>query len=395
MNCNNRIVITKGQCQQKDFEMLFLLDDHDHPIEIHLNSLHHPSLIGNIYIARVSQVMPQMKAAFLEAGELKFFYPMEPIESIIFTKKNGNSDRLCQGDELVVQVVRDAIKSKEICVSTNICFSSPYVVLSMGKKKNGVSRKMEGTKREEWKTFLEQYNNQDYGIVIRTKAKEITALELADDIAKLQKEVQTFSQQVIHKTAGQLIQAAPHPFFAHIERLVDQVDEIVTDLEEWHLALMDFERENAKLRFYSDDAYPMDKLYSLHGKLENALTTKVFLPSGGYLLMEPTETLTVIDVNSGKNMKKSNAKDYYFLNNKEAAREVARQLRLRNISGMILIDFINMVDDSLEKELLKILRNEVKEDYAKVNVLDITKLGLVEVTREKKNKSLKQQVEDE
>ncbi len=131
MKCNNRIVVTTTRFRDEDRKLLLYLDEHNHPIEIHTQLSDAPSYVGNIYIARVSQVMEQMNAAFLQAGNLKFFYPLEPIDSVIFTKKTGNPTYLCQGDELVVQVVRDAIKSKEICVSTNALKTNRTCEVSM------------------------------------------------------------------------------------------------------------------------------------------------------------------------------------------------------------------------------------------------------------------------
>lgn len=389
MICNNRIVITKVAFCEKEQEVFLYLDSNNHPIEIHTNALDAPSLVGNIYIARVSQVMEQINAAFLQAGDLKFFYPIEEFDTILFTKKCGNEYSLCQGDELLVQVVRDAIKTKEICVSTNLSFPGTHVVLTTGKSKHGVSKKITGEKREELKNYVSSLTDREYGIVVRTKASEIELSELRAEIDELDKVYERFKEQIVHKTAGQLVSSAPHPFIAHLERLYsDKIDEVVTDSDEWFQMLQKTYGVFIPVRKYEDESYSMEKLYSIQEMLSSALNKKVFLPSGGYLLIEPTETLTVIDVNSGKNVKKKNKREYYLSNNKEAAVEVARQLRLRNISGMILVDFINMTESEDMEELLRYMRKLVKEDYVNVKVLDITKLGLMEITRAKKYKML-------
>ena len=176
-----------------------------------------------------------------------------------------------------------------------------------------------------------------------------------------------------------------------------EYEEILTDDQELFTQLTDYcqrELPDKTLRLYQDHTLTLSKLYALESKLDTALNARVWLKSGGYLVIEPTEALTVIDVNSGKYEAKRHTQDMAFFINCDAAREIALQLRLRNLSGIIVIDFINMTSKEQQKELLNLLRNEVRFDLQKTVVVDITPLGLVEITRKKSYKPLKEQFQN-
>ena len=393
MKNNNRIAITQGNYCGKELELLLYLDDHNRPIELHSQSVNTPSLVGNIYIARVSQVIEQLHAAFLQAGDLKFYFPMEDISRLIFTKKQGNPDKLCQGDELVVQVVRDAIKSKEICVTGNISLGGEQVLITTGNLLQGVSKKLPTEMRKKLKEMLSQMEPLPYGIVVRTSAETAGVSEIRRQILELDQVYKEFVGTVLYKSCGQLIQKAPHPFFPHIKRLYREgCQQVVTDQNSWYYDLESMGMDDIEIRLYDDDEYSMEKLYNIPKILEDLQKKHIYLPSGGCLVIEPTEALTVVDVNSGRNTKKLSREAYFMANNKEAAVEIAKQLRLRNISGIVVIDFINMTEAENREQLLTLLRSACRNDYVKVSVLDYTKLGLVEITREKKYQSVSEQL---
>lgn len=393
MKSEHRMILTTCDFRGQMWEMLFWLDAGDHAVELHVNNLQRPSLVGNIYIARVSKVMEQLRGMFLTAGELTFFCPLEGRPQFYYTHKGNHSDKPCQGDELVVQVVRDAIKSKEICVTSNLSFAAEHVLLTTENVKHGISKKIEGQKRRELRAFLQEYEGLPYGIVLRTNAQRADISELRREIDALVQEYQTFCRTAAHRQCGELLRQSPHPFCEHIHRLSHEAcDEIVTDDNSWFDRLKSDDAIPCPIRKYEDADYPMEKLYGLHSMLNRALEPKVYLPHGGHILIEPTETLTAIDVNSGKNVSRKKAADYFWANNREAAEEIARQLRLRNISGMILVDFINMEDETQERELMSFMKRLTLSDYAKVDVIDYTKLGLMEITRAKKYPSLSQQL---
>ena len=396
MTKNNRCFITEWTSGQKQMELLLYLDAHDHPIEIHPYDASAPSLIGNIYVARVDRVMPQIHAAFLKADDLTFFYPMEDTvtENIIFTQKNGKNDALVEGDELLVQVIRDAIKSKEICVSTNLSFSSAHLLLTTGNRLHGISKKITGEKRKQIQSgFLDRVADENWGIVVRTNAMECDEDFLYAEYEMLQDSVCDLLSRAKHLVVGSLLSVPGqrHPFFDHIDRFQREgLTEIVTDDPAWYDRLKEADTEGIPVRLYADPAYSLKQLYGIEQMLTQALAKKVYLPSGGYLVIEPTEALTVIDVNSGNNTKKKKKDDYYLSNNMEAAKEIAIQVRLRNISGIIVIDFINLKDKEQKDALTTYMKTLLKEDYVKANVVDFTRLDLMEITRAKKYQSLQQ-----
>lgn len=394
MTKNNRCFITKITRNNRSFDLLLYLDANDRPIEIHPYDTTHPSLVDNIYIARVENVMPQMQSAFLKAGDLTFFCPFDAMDTstMIFTKKNGNPDTLIQGDELLVQVTRDAIKSKEICVTTNISFSSEHLLLTTGNSIHGISRKINGASRSRLQTtFLDEITQEPLGIVVRTNANDCDASILLGEYHTLCKQVHDLISRAKHLVPGQTLLLARHPIFSHLDRFQkEDFLEIVTDDAVWFEKLQTEYPTMPSIRLYNDSSYSLQQLYGIEHMLDAALLKKVYLPSGGYLIIEPTEALTVIDVNSGHNVKKKKQKDYYLANNLEAAAEIARQIRLRNISGIIIVDFINLKDPAQKDQLISYMKSLLITDYVKANVVDFTRLNLMEITRAKKYASLQQ-----
>ncbi len=394
MTKNNRCFITKITKNNRIFDLLLYLDANDRPMEIHPYDATFPTLVGNIYIARVENVMPQMQSAFLKSGDLTFFCPFDAMDTstMIFTKKNGKPNALIQGDELLVQVTRDAIKSKEICVTTNISFSSEHLLLTTGNSIHGISRKINGASRSRLQTtFLDEITQEPLGIVVRTSAKDCDASILFGEYHTLCKQVQDLISRARHLLAGQTLLLARHPIFSHLDRLQkEDLLEIVTDDAVWFERLQTEYPAMSSIRLYNDPSYSLQQLYGIEHMLDAALQKKVYLPSGGYLIIEPTEALTVIDVNSGHNVKKKKQKDYYLANNLEAATEIARQIRLRNISGIIIVDFINLKDQTQKDQLISYMKSLLITDYVKANVVDFTRLHLMEITRAKKYASLQQ-----
>lgn len=176
----------------------------------------------------------------------------------------------------------------------------------------------------------------------------------------------------------------------------EELGEIITDDKNIYEELQQLYAGNpdilSKIRFYENDAISLGTLYSFETQIQRAISERVWMKSGAYLIIQPTEALTVIDVNSGKNTSGKNAEEYYYKINLEAAAEISRQLRLRNISGIVIVDFINMAKEEQRKELMHQFRLSLKEDPVPVRLVDITKLGLVELTRKKERKTLLEQV---
>ena len=352
------------------------------------------SILGNIYIGRVSNVVKNLNAAFIQitADGGQGYYPMEKQKNPIFTKKIGKKP-LCIGDELLVQVEKEAMKTKDPVLSTNLNFTGNYLVLTTENTKLGISSKLEHDARLHFRGLLEAHKKDEYGLIVRTNAKNAADNEILQELEELEQEFMHIRETAVHKTCFSLIHQPEHGFRKTLQDAdLASLTEIVTDDREAYLSITSYYEKNpnfaGQVRMYEDSMLPLFKLYSLERELRDALRERVWLKSGAYLVIQPTEALTVIDVNSGKN--RSRREEALFAINVEAAKEIARQLRLRNISGMILVDFINLKKKEQQQKLISVIREELQKDSVPANFIDITRLGLVELTRKKVYKSLRE-----
>lgn len=236
------------------------------------------------------------------------------------------------------------------------------------------------------------HDKKGYGLVLRTNAAGQAKDALERDITETVHRYETICTTGVHRRQGELVYRSMPGYLARLkEQELGQVDKVYTDsagrCEEIASILPELSRDG-RLELYQDSAVSLSALYGINGMLDQLLSPRVWLDSGANIIIESLETLTVIDVNSGKNV--SRREHVLFEVNLEAAKEIARQLRLRNISGMILIDFINMESKEQEQALISCLKQELKKDHVPVNFIDITKLGLVELTRKKTYKSLRE-----
>ena len=356
------------------------------------------SILGNIYIGRVSNVVKNLNAAFIQitADGGQGYYPMEKQKNPIFTKKIGKKP-LCIGDELLVQVEKEAMKTKDPVLSTNLNFTGNYLVLTTENTKLGISSKLEHDARLHFRELLEAHKKDEYGLIVRTNAKNAADNEILQELEELEQEFMHIKETAVHKTCFSLIHQPEHGFRKTLQDAdLASLTEIVTDDREAYLSITSYYEKNpnfaGQVRMYEDPMLPLFKLYSLERELRDALRERVWLKSGAYLVIQPTEALTVIDVNSGKNIAKKSAAENFKKINLEAAGEIARQLRLRNISGICIVDFINMDSEEAKAELMHAFRTELKKDPVPVQLIDITKLGLVELTRKKVQKTLREQI---
>ncbi|MFI3215136.1 MAG: ribonuclease E/G [Eubacteriales bacterium] len=361
------------------------------------------SLLHSIRIGKVKNIVKNIQAAFVEIAPNQMAYlPLEDCKNPIITNRSGNHLRLQEGDEVLVQIVKEAVKTKDPVITTNLVFTGKYALLSTGKKHVGFSGKL----GKECKTKIQQYLQSkkeagilsaNYGIVVRTNAGNLDDYKyLLDEILQLDEKLNTLLEVAKYRTCFSILFQEDKPYLKNLrDSYESDYDAITTDNQEIYQQLLEisnvFPNLKDKIRFYKDEKLPLWKLYSLDTKLEEALGKRIWLKSGGYLIIEPTEALTVIDVNSGKYHKNKSREEATLAVNREAAIEIARQLRLRNISGIIIIDFINMEQKGHGKEVLQLLSEEVLKDAIPTKVVDMTALGLVEVTRKKVEKSLYEQ----
>ncbi len=393
---SNILLVTNYSYHERCYLLYLLLDSNRKPLRIYMESKEQKSLVGNIYIGRVSKIMEKLQAAFVDiAPDVSAYLPYDEKASFIYTRKLSKKSHLCQGDEILIEIKRDAIKSKEATADYNLHKDGRHCILTSSDLKIGISKKISDDRRNEIKNFLEErFPDREFGIIVRTDAANLPLEDLANEISTLMEsfhnEIEhakaTMYPSLISKRPSYLMQLLRNSDFAYIgEILTDQADlyhEILLDMDEKQLS-----EWKEYVHLYNDISFPMKNLYSIDSILDRCLNTTIHLKSGANIMIEQLETVTFIDVNSANNLRSSKS---HLEVNLEAASEIANQMILRNLSGMILVDFINMKSKDEEEELLRAMREYVRCDHRKVRVLDFTKLGLMEITREKKYISLKQ-----
>ncbi len=353
------------------------------------------SILHNIYVARVRNVAANLNAAFVEIAKGTLCYlPFENMKAPVFTRKISKKP-VAAGDELVVQVIKEAVKTKDAVATTNLNFSGEYLVLTSANKKIGVSSKLRKDERDRLQALAQELRGEDdYGIIVRTNAGNVPEDSIKEELRQLKEEY----MQVISSAPSRTIYSClrkERPFYQKM--LVDTdkstLEEVVTDDPEIFRQLQRlFPEASYGIRLYEDRLLPLARLYNIAGQIEHARKPRVWLRSGANIIIQPTEALTVIDVNSGRNTAKKEKQQNHFEINLEAAEEIARQLRLRCISGIIIVDFIDLYDDAQKEALLAAFRSYLKKDPVPVQLVDMTRLGLVELTRKKQKKSLEEQL---
>ena len=288
-------------------------------VEIHCDACREDSILDEIYIGKVQNIVKNISAAFVEIAPGTVCYlPLEDLKHPVYTKK-GTSHNIQQGDELLVQVKREGIKTKAPAVTTNLTLHGKYALLTTGSTQISVSSKLPKEEKERLIRVVKDNSSADngrsegmsagepiYGWLLRTNAGGASPEVIKKDLLRLQTKYEELMKTAQYRTCFSCLLARPS---AYLKRLSDlytkEVDEILTDDRELFEQMTEYFQENqpedtAKLRFYEDRLLPMEKLYSLDRHLKEALGERVWLKSGGYLVIQPTEALTVIDVNTGK-----------------------------------------------------------------------------------------------
>lgn len=382
-------------------------------VEIHCDACREDSILDEIYIGKVQNIVKNISAAFVEIAPGTVCYlSLEDLKHPVYTKK-GTSHNIQQGDELLVQVKREGIKTKAPAVTTNLTLHGKYALLTTGNTQISVSSKLSKEEKERLVRVVKDNSSADngsleemsageraYGWLLRTNAGGASPEVIKKDLLRLQAKYEELIKTAQYRTCFSCLLARPSAYLKRMSDLyTEEVDEILTDDRELFEQMTEYFQENqpedtAKLRFYEDRLLPMEKLYSLDHHLKEALGERVWLKSGGYLVIQPTEALTVIDVNTGK-FTAGKKKEAAFLKlNQEAALESARQIRLRNLSGIVIIDFINMEETESETQLLRTLDGALRLDPIRTTLVDMTKLSLVEITRMKKERPLHESVRE-
>lgn len=396
---NRKLIITR--IENKIFTALY---ENEVIAELHCcgyDAQENKVALGNIYVGKVKNIVRNINAAFIEISNgTECYYAIDENPSPIFTHKIGKKS-LCIGDELLVQISKEAVKTKAPTVSSKLNFTGKYAVLTYGDKRIGVSTKLGKADKERLIEIAQPYASDKYGFIIRTNAKDVDDIVLQNELERLINEFEHLEEYAKTKTCFSCLKSTPKPYLSELrniyqEGLTDIVIEDKVIYQEVKTFLENEQPEDLdKLRLYADKILPLHKLYSIETHIENALKEYVWLKSGAYLVIQPTEALTVIDVNTGKCISKKKDDEAYLKINIEAAKETARQLRLRNLSGIILVDFINMDKKEFMDVLLDVFEKELKKDQVSTSLIDVTKLQLVEVTRKKVRKPFHEAIRDE
>ncbi|MBR5337300.1 MAG: ribonuclease E/G [Lachnospiraceae bacterium] len=392
---SSTLVYTRSEKYNKDV-FLSLYDGHASEIIVPGGD---EVLLGDIYVGLVKNVVKNINAAFIEVKDgVPCYYEMDKNKAPVFLLQHSEG-RICQGDLVLVQVTKEAHKTKQPCVSGDISISSKYAVLTAGNTRISMSSKLGEEERSRLNEIAKGYKNDEFGLIFRTNAGSAPKEEIISQIDDLIREYEDIRKRAAHNSAFALIKRGEPDYIRSILGQYDSADvqKIVTDNREVYQVMLDYVRENRPeyedlLEFYQDPMVSLCRFHNIDAELDKAVSEKVWLKSGAYLVIEPTEAMTVIDVNSGKYDGKKKSDETYLKINLEAAEEVARQLRLRNISGICMIDFIDMASPMDKKQLVQKLSEFTAKDPVKTVVVDITKLGLVEITRKRMKKSLAEQL---
>ena len=357
------------------------------------------SLLGNIYIGKVKNIVKNINSAFVEIGKGQMSYYSLSDNKVHHFAVPQERKELREGDEILVQVARDAVKTKDPVVTANLSFTGHLCVLTAGKNQISFSSKIRSQEwKDQMKALLEPEKEDEFGIIVRTNAAEAEPEAVIGELRQLKAQYHQILENGAHRTCySKLYEAYPSYINRIRDTYITSMEEIVTDYKEIYGQLKQYLHENQpedenRLRLYEDAMLPLAKLYQIDKAMEEALSTHVWLKSGGYLVIEPTEAMTVIDVNTGKYTGKKNKRDTILKINLEAAAEISHQMRLRNLSGIILVDFIDMEEKEDQELLMKTLAVQCARDPVKTTVVDMTRLNLVEITRKKIRKPLHEQV---
>ncbi len=372
--------------------------------EVHIERQAKKGLVGNIYLGKVSRVLPGMQAAFIDIGLEKaaFLHASDIYANHTLTEQDGSSkpsvpdiqSLLHEGQSIMVQVVKDPLGTKGARLTTDITVPSRYLVFMPEAKHVGVSQRLESDKeRERLKEIVNEFSDEHGSFIVRTAAEGAKEEDLKQDALFLRR---LWSKIVERKKRGIKHSCLYRDLSMECRILRDfvgiQLERIKVDSKLTFQELEEFTEEfvpelKNSLEYYPGER-PIFDLFNVENELQKALERKVTLKSGGYLIIDQTEAMTTVDINTGAFVGHRNLEDTIFNTNIEATHAIARQLRLRNLGGIIIIDFIDMNNEDHKRRVLLNLETALAKDHAKFNVHGFSALGLVEMTRKRTRESL-------
>ncbi|WP_325891550.1 ribonuclease G [Grimontia sp. NTOU-MAR1] len=372
--------------------------------EVHIEREAKRGIVGNIYKGKVSRVLPGMQAAFVDIGldKAAFLHASDIVPHTECVAENEKqqfqvrdiSELVRQGQDIVVQVVKDPLGTKGARLTTDITLPSRYLVFMPGASHVGVSQRIESEEeRERLKNIVSDYCDDLGGFIIRTAAEGASDQEMSQDAAFLKR----LWNKVLERRAKRPSKSMLYGELGLAQRILrdfvgTELNIIRVDSRTAMEALREFTEEfvpelSGKLELYTGEQ-PIFDMYDTENEIQRSLDRKVGLKSGGYLIIDQTEAMTTVDINTGAFVGRRNLEETIFNTNTEATRAIARQLRLRNLGGIIIIDFIDMSSEEHRQRVLQSLEQALSKDRVKTNINGFTQLGLVEMTRKRTRESI-------
>lgn len=374
--------------------------------EIFIERASRRGIVGNIYLGRVSRVLPGMQAAFIDINlERTAFLHASDIVPRQSTNGNGGDKPdstediqklVHQGQDLLVQVVKDPLGTKGARLTTHLSVAARFLVFMPGEEHIGVSQKIEAEEERQRLRDIVTSLSEEFGqggYIVRTVAESVNEQELRADMEFLHKlwlELQERSKSskpgtLVHEDLPLAMRTMRDQVDADVEKV--RIDSR-TNFEKAKKFAKKFIPEIASRIEYYPGERPIFDLYNIEDEIQKALADKVELKSGGYLIIDQTEAMTTIDVNTGAFVGHRNLEETIFKTNLEATVAIARQLRLRNLGGIIILDFIDMTDSEHRDQVMRALEKSLERDRAKSHICEVSSLGLVEMTRKRTRESL-------
>jgi ribonuclease E len=381
----------------EEFRVAFIKDGMLDGFQIETSTVEQKA--GNVYKASVERIEPRLQACFINyGGEKNGFLAAGDIHPEYFHVPISSRDQTAppiervikKGQEILVQVIREMPGHKGPQLTTYVSFAGRYLVLTPGRLTNGVSRKIESDQeRHRLKEIMQQLKlPEEVGYIVRTVAAGQTKRELSKDLNRLLRMWKTIRSKVAESPPLSLIHKEQDICFRTLRDYYNSdISEILVDDKETFLKIQEYmkivsPRDTSVVTLYKDRR-PIFDQYNVEEQIESIYSNKVSLKSGGSIVINPTEALISIDVNSGRGTTGSDAESMVFNTNLEAAKEIARQLRLRDLGGLIVIDFIDMRERKHIRGVEKVMREELKKDRAKIDTAAISKFGLMELSRQR------------
>jgi ribonuclease E len=351
---------------------------------------------GNVYLGKVQNVLPGMEAAFVDIGTPKnavlYRGDVQYDAEDIVEQGNLRIEQLLKPKQQVLsQVTKNPIGAKGARLTQEVSLPGRFVVLIPNSKTYGISKRLPDDERKRLRSLLDRVKPAQHGVIVRTAAEGVDTEELERDVRRLLRQWEEIeaaakkggAPKLLYKEPGMAVRVIREEFNRDYRGVVIDDPALFADVKEYVEQISPHLADRVQLYDAEAEGLPLFERFHVHEQVHKALDRKVWLPSGGSLIIEHTEALTVIDVNTGRNVGTSNLEETVFHNNLEAAEEIARQLRLRDIGGIIVIDFIDMEVKDHRQKVITTFRDALSRDKTRTQVFDISELGLVEMTRKR------------